>query len=344
MDIKYMKLSSFLSSSALCVGVALCAIPLYANPAQVMPLQKQRIEILHAANKGASALPMLSKALQSKSPLIRRAAVRSLGQIGKPAKSLLEKALKTDKDALTRRTAMRMLVDIVGKSDINVIAPALNDNSELVRAAAVQKLVGMRPYSKEVTTLLKKAQNDASSDVSQIASQALWSFHKAGVSFRELPGNKDHDWDVIKKISLPEDGWKFHLDSGRNGQLRDWFEPSFDDSKWQDIKIGEAWDGQIGKEYIGVAWYRRSFTLPKKSSQKGTDIVFDGVDEMAWVWINGTFVGDHDVGLSGWDKRFAIDVTDNVKWGVKNQITVRVLNTVKAGGIWKPVYLDVLNR
>jgi hypothetical protein len=66
------------------------------------------------------------------------------------------------------------------------------------------------------------------------------------------------------------------------------------------------------------------------------------VDESAWVWLNGEFAGEHDQGPSGWDTPFRLDVTDGLNWGGANQLTVRVLNSAMAGGIWKPVSIVIL--
>jgi hypothetical protein len=55
-------------------------------------------------------------------------------------------------------------------------------------------------------------------------------------------------------------------------------------------------------------------------------------------------VGQHDIGPDGWDKRFAMDASEFLKWGAENQITVRVLDRKFAGGIWKPAYLEVLKN
>jgi hypothetical protein len=70
--------------------------------------------------------------------------------------------------------------------------------------------------------------------------------------------------------------------------------------------------------------------------------VFGGVDECAWVWINGKYAGDHDIGPNGWNVPFYLDITDLLNWGGKNQITVRAMNTAHAGGIWRPVTIEVL--
>lgn len=307
-------------------------------------LQQQRMQVLAAAQNGAAGLPMLSAAMKSPNVMIRCAAVRSMGEIGAPAHSALGAALKSDADPLVRRTALRALTRAESAANLAVFEAAMGDSSDLVRAAAVLAIANARPYTPQTTALLKKAQGDPSSDVSQIASEALWPFHKVGVSLRDIPANRDRPLTVAQKIALPLEGWKFQLDPGQTGHEHNWFSPDFSDAGWQNIKIGEVWETQIGKDYDGVAWYRHSFTLPEKPAQAGTDIVFEGVDESAWVWINGQYIGVHDIGPDGWDKRFAMDVGDSLKWGAANQITVRVLDRKFGGGIWQPVYFEALKQ
>jgi hypothetical protein len=302
------------------------------------------MQVLAAASKGAAGLPDLTAAMKSPNVIIRRAAVRSMGIIGAPAKDALSAALKSDEDPLVRRTALQILLEMKNVNTIGILEAALSDSSELVRSSAVQALAGMHPYTPQITALLKKAQQDPSDTVSRVASEALWPFHKDGVSLREKPEFKDHQLTVAQTIPLPLEGWQFQTDSGQTGQEHDWFGTDFADAGWKTLKIGEAWETQTGEAYDGVAWYRRNFTLPAKPAQVGTDIVFDGVDESAWVWINGIYIGQHDIGPNGWDKRFAMDVSDALKWGAENQITVRVLDRKFAGGIWKPVSLEVLKQ
>jgi len=123
--------------------------------------------------------------------------------------------------------------------------------------------------------------------------------------------------------------------------LQNWYEPDFDDSAWATIHIEEAWEPQ-GHEYDGVAWYRGWFDLPAQPEHLAVEIRFGAVDEEAWVWVNGQYVGQHDVGPEGWDRPFTLDVTTELKWGARNQITVRVFDSAYAGGVWKPVQLEVL--
>ena len=58
-----------------------------------------------------------------------------------------------------------------------------------------------------------------------------------------------------------------------------------------------------------------------------------------WTPLSGECVHS---GLKSWDVPFRLDVTEAVRWGEENQITVRVHNAKAAGGIWKPVTVLVL--
>ena len=72
------------------------------------------------------------------------------------------------------------------------------------------------------------------------------------------------------------------------------------------------------------------------------ELHFEAVDECAWVWLNGIYVGQHDLGPNGWKTPFWIDVTKEIKWGQENVIVVRIQDTAGDGGIWKPVHVEVL--
>ncbi|MBN2449261.1 MAG: hypothetical protein JXR77_02665, partial [Lentisphaeria bacterium] len=120
-------------------------------------------------------------------------------------------------------------------------------------------------------------------------------------------------------------------------------EEGFDDSAWPPIAIEQTWE-KAGHPYDGVAWYRRWIELPPEpqGTIHAVELAFGGVDECTWVWLNGAYVGDHDLGPSGWNRPFSLDVTGLVRWGARNQLTVRVHDSAHAGGIWQPVRLEVL--
>ena len=103
--------------------------------------------------------------------------------------------------------------------------------------------------------------------------------------------------------------------------------PAFDDRYWAEIKTG-TWESQ-GYQYDGTAWYRKTFELNELKTPR---LVFDGVDEQAWVWLNGKFLGHHD----GWDKPFSFPLDQAAVKG-KNTLCVLVFDSSYQGGIWRPV-------
>ncbi len=152
----------------------------------------------------------------------------------------------------------------------------------------------------------------------------------------------EQDASVRLIESLPRAGWGFRLDPDDRGTDEEWFLPEHDDSAWDEIGIEKAWQ-HFGYDYIGAAWYRILFELPPEGEGNRVEIHFGGVDESAWVYVNGVYAGKHDQGPSGWDKPFSLDITDQVGWGGENLLAVRVRNTASKGGIWQPVTLSILN-
>ncbi|HEX7617363.1 MAG TPA: glycoside hydrolase family 2 TIM barrel-domain containing protein, partial [Verrucomicrobiae bacterium] len=110
-----------------------------------------------------------------------------------------------------------------------------------------------------------------------------------------------------------------------------------------------AADGSHGFHTLGVkypmnsiAWYRRTFELPKEDEGKRIWLTFDGVFRDATVWVNGWCVRHHEGGYYP----FREDITDVVHYGGKNTIAVLVDATKVEGwfyegaGIYRHVWLD----
>jgi len=300
---------------------------------------ERRTALLRQAAKGTGAIPALCAALQDENLVVRRTAVRLLAEMGEPADAALAGAL-TNADVLVRRTALSSLCDPPSAEALPHLKTALQDPDSLLRLSAVNLAVQIDPRTAEVTALLEQARQDESSAVRDVAARALWPFFKETVSIRDRK-DWDHDITVAQTIPLPKDGWRFKTDPNADGHLQKWYEAAYDDSTWETIAIESAWEEQ-GHTYDGVAWYRGSFDLPAKPECLAVELAFGAVDEIAWVWINGAYVGQHDLGTEGWNRPFALDVTRELKWGERNQITVRVHDSAYAGGIWKPVSIQVL--
>ena len=107
--------------------------------------------------------------------------------------------------------------------------------------------------------------------------------------------------------------------------------PPFDvefDEKWGGPKssvFGElkSWTENENpgiKHYSGTAKYRKNFELPKLEKGRKAYIEFDGIAEIAEVYINGKLAG------TLWTAPFVLDITDFVTEG-ENALEVRVANT-----------------
>lgn len=275
--------------------------------------RERRLAIIPDAEPGVEAL---ADALVDPDPLVARTAARMLPSRGIEAFTAVERALDHD-DSLVRRNAAMALADL-GARGLPLIERGLRDSEALVRQGAVFSLACLDP-SVEVLRLLELAAADESQHV---RNAVLLAFR---ASYR-----------TADAISLPVEGWRFAPDPENVGTERGWFAQDFDDSGWDEIAIEQTWQ-EAGYDYIGVAWYRRTIELPAIEEPARVVLDFQGVDESTWVWVNGEFVGEHDVGPAGWDKPFRLDATGTLNWGGENQITVRAMNTAHAGGIWRPV-------
>ena len=304
------------------------------------PAERRAVLLSAAKRRGAEVVSVLTRALDDPNMVVRRTAARILARRGVDARPALEKAT-ANSDALVRKTALQALWNAFPEQADHWFGVALKDAEPSTRLLAVRQLAARRPRTAAGDALLARAAKGGDARIRAVAVRALWPFHRADRSIRRR-SDWDHTITVLQTLRMPCDDWRFHLDRKREGHLKKWFMPEFDDSQWPKIAIEQAWQ-KAGVDYIGVAWYRRWIDLPAKPTKMNAiEICLDGVDECAWVWINGRYVGDHDVGPAGWDKPFTLDVSDEVMWGKPNLVVIRAMNTAHAGGVWRPVYFEIL--
>ncbi|MXX36966.1 MAG: tetratricopeptide repeat protein [Gemmatimonadetes bacterium] len=103
----------------------------------------------------------------------------------------------------------------------------------------------------------------------------------------------------------------------------------FDDTDWADIDIGQAWEDQGYEGYDEGAWYRAQIEV---NAEKGRPVhlAFGGVDNNAYVYVNGIFVGEH----YGWNTPFILDISEAVNYKGQNAVAVRVYDGMNMGGIY----------
>ncbi|MFA7158845.1 MAG: right-handed parallel beta-helix repeat-containing protein [Kiritimatiellia bacterium] len=203
-----------------------------------------------------------------------------------------------------------------------------------------------RPSMGDVAALRRTLESSLGSLANLLADgQAeLETVHAADRELREAVVR--YDAGRLLQIRLPAEGWRFRIDTENSGRAAAWFKPDYDDKDWRkDVPIEKNWQDYMETPYCGVAWYRRVIDAPA-IPKAGVKIWlnFYGVDEEAWVWLNGDYVGAHEIGEGGWDIPFKLDVTSLIKTEAPNQLTVMVRNRNGQGGIWQAIYLSVRDK
>jgi len=172
--------------------------------------------------------------------------------------------------------------------------------------------------------------------------------------------------------------WKFKWSKQPEDRPADFFKPSYDVSKWDNIDVPYSWEMKgygtpiytnitypflnnppfiqpqpgytINDEPNAVGSYRREFTLPADWTDKQVHLHFDGVYSAMYVWVNGKKVG-YSQGANN-DAQF--DITRYVRKGT-NTVSVEVYrwsdgsyledqDMFRLSGIHRDVYLTAMPK
>jgi beta-mannosidase len=148
--------------------------------------------------------------------------------------------------------------------------------------------------------------------------------------------------------------------------------PPMGGAKWRAITVPSNWY-IAGHDLSGVVWYRYRFPGHPNLRNKVAQLVFEGIDYAADVWLNGHYLGFHE----GYFQPFRFDVSKHLYADRQNELLVRVnspkevevldwslhkrlikgvlghhdarpggawtaaAQAYNTGGIWAPVYLKV---
>ena len=122
--------------------------------------------------------------------------------------------------------------------------------------------------------------------------------------------------------------WRFARDLDDAGLSQGWLAPDFDDSAWEAKSVPADWG-----DFDGLGWYRRGVDLPSELGGRRLYLVFDGVDDESWVWVDGELVAE----CHTWNRRFWADLSALA--GQSVTVAVRVNDRGLGGGIHAPVRL-----
>lgn len=141
--------------------------------------------------------------------------------------------------------------------------------------------------------------------------------------------------------------WRFILDDPKDNPMA----TDYNDSSWDRIGLPHSFSipyFRSEKFYVGYGWYRKNLKIEKEWISKNIELEFDGVFQVAEVYLNGEKVGEHQGGYTG----FTINISHKVKEG-NNCLAIRVNNIwnpklapragehVFSGGIYRDVYLTI---
>ena len=177
----------------------------------------------------------------------------------------------------------------------------------------------------------------------------------------------DQDWkfalgnsiDPLKDFNAMTSYFSFFAKTGYGDGPAD---PNFDNRAWRMLDLPHDWAVELpfdakgghshGYRALGrnfpensIGWYRKNFFIPKSDDGQRILIEFEGVFRNSTVWVNGFYVGTEQSGYSS----FSYDISDYLKYGKDNVITVRVDATMEEGwfyegaGIYRHVWLTKMD-
>ena len=256
-------------------------------------------------------------------------------------------------DPLIRRQALWELYQDDSRAAFEAMSKMTKDPSEDV-GLMIAELGGYISNDVKRVAFLKKLIADSNDpDVQAVAVRVMgFPYHRNNVAPSQDRTN-DHESMVIAKFDLPKKGWFFRHDRAGSAHLNEkpyfaadyvWRADNAGPDRWRRLQIGKCWEEQgAGAHYDGIGWYQRTFDLPERpAGGDSCELCFDGVDDEAWVWLNGEYIGQHCEGVVGCGNPFRFDVEKELKWGGRNTITVRVNDMGNAGGLNRGIRVEVL--
>ena len=151
--------------------------------------------------------------------------------------------------------------------------------------------------------------------------------------------------------------WRFHL-----GDVKDAEKADFNDTEWEvvstphSVKLMPA-EASGCRNYQGIAWYRKSFVLPKNTGNQNVELHFEAIMGKQRIYIDGRLVKEHEggylpitinltqLGIRPGEKHIIAVMTDNSNDKTfppgKPQYT---LDFAYHGGIYRDVWLIAKNK
>ncbi len=137
-------------------------------------------------------------------------------------------------------------------------------------------------------------------------------------------------WERLKNL---KGYWKFSIGDDMN-----WANPSYNDEKWEEIRVPAYWEDEGFYGYNGYAWYRKHFDFPKDFDGSIIYIDLGAIDDIDQTYLNGKLVGFSGSFPPNYQTAYNVyrHYPVQVKYFNKNSdnvISVRVFDSQLSGGI-----------
>ncbi len=119
--------------------------------------------------------------------------------------------------------------------------------------------------------------------------------------------------------------WQLRMDRTNQGVRRRWFDadPPNSEAPVVAIEVPSIWQQYVDADG-GIAWYVKTFSLPKELLARALRLRFGAVDYRARVWLNGQELGGHEGGFTP----FELDMGRAAHEGT-NRLVVRVADAAR---------------
>ena len=139
--------------------------------------------------------------------------------------------------------------------------------------------------------------------------------------------------------------WRFHL-----GEIEGKGGVDYNNRSWRKVQLPHDWSVKqphspsyaSASGYLpgGIGWYHKKLTIAKAAAGEKIYLYFEGVYNRSEVFVNGQSVGKRPNGYIS----FSYDITPYIKYGIENEIAVRVDHSKDADSRWytgSGIYRDV---
>ncbi|OUS78551.1 hypothetical protein B1748_00280 [Paenibacillus sp. MY03] len=146
--------------------------------------------------------------------------------------------------------------------------------------------------------------------------------------------------------------WQFLIDPLQAGERESWYDNEQPWNEARKVAVPHIWQREGGElvGYHGVAWYRKTISLPGRDSGKQHCICFDAVDYRCAVWWNGAYIGEHEGGFTPFELSIPAELMQE-----ENQVVLSVFDPkdnaeipigkqgswyTRVSGIWQSVKVE----